>query len=91
MQTLLRFYIPQWFSLGRSQFQRESNHLSDDRGCLTSWYINSPMNGPLVNDEDAHISESAEEEDLLGNPFKEEIKIALEMQSVHHLQKDGYN
>jgi hypothetical protein len=40
------------------------------------------LDGPFVNDHDAHVTESAEKEDLLGEPLEEEIYIQFEVNSV---------
>ena len=60
-------YVPERFSFRRPQFQGKSYHLSDDGGGHAGIVaLGSPRDSPLVDDEDAHVAKSAEEEDLLG-------------------------
>jgi len=40
------------------------------------------MNSPLENNQNAHISKSAEKENLLWKPLKEEIDVIFEIKSV---------
>ena len=48
-------------------------------GCVT---FQLPWDAPLVYDEDAHVPEGAEEEDLLREPFKEKFKVVFIVKGV---------
>jgi hypothetical protein len=63
--------------------------LGDKRRSLRGLSLLSPRNGPFVNDQHAHVSKRAEEENLLRQPLEEEIDIIFEMKSIERLQKDG--
>ena len=64
--------------------------MSDDRWCFGGVSFDSPGDSPFGNDQNAHVSESAEEEDLLRQPLEDEFNIVLEMNSVQKFHKDGY-
>lgn len=62
--------------------------MADDGGGFSSTPFDSPGNHPLEDDENAHVPESAKEEDLLRQPFEKEIDVVFEVQSIKHLQED---
>ena len=64
--------------------------MSDDRRCFGSVSFDSPGDGPFCDDQNAHVSESAEEEDLLRQPLENEFNIVFEVNSVQKFHKDGY-
>lgn len=63
--------------------------MSDQRRRLAGASFDSPWNGPLENDKDAHVAESAKEEDLLWQPLEEEIYVIFEMKGVQGFEEDG--
>jgi hypothetical protein len=89
LQIFLELKIPQGLAFCGAQLKGQGDHLSDDGGSLRGISVDSPGDGPLGNDENAHISEGAEEEDLLRKPFEEEIDIVLPVNAVEGLQEDS--
>ncbi len=89
MESLLVLQVPEGFTLGGAHLERECDHLCDDGGSSGGVALYSPGDGPLEDDHDAHVSEGAEEEDLLWEPLEEEIDIIFEMEGVGHLEEDG--
>lgn len=56
--------------------------MSNERGSFRGGALVTPSDSPLEDNQDAHISESAEEKYLLWKPLKEKVNIVLEVQRV---------
>jgi hypothetical protein len=79
--------VPKGTIFGGAHFQRESNHLANDGWShICGIIFSSPRDGPLIDDEQAHIAKSGKEEHLLGKPLKEEVEVVLEVIGVEHFQ-----
>lgn len=90
LKAFLELHIPQWLSFCGSELERKGDHLSNDGGSDSSVPFEFPGNGPLGDDEDAHVSEGAEEEHLLGKPLEEEVDVVFPVDTVQAFQEDTW-
>ena len=69
-----------------ANFEGQVDHAGDDRWCISC--IESPVDSPLKDDQEVHVSEEKDKEDELWNEFEDKIDQVAEVKVVSCLYEN---